>query len=203
MTDADGAAPKKKGAARGRAASSELVKIYEILHKAGKPLTVPEIAELMPKTGYMSAALNAWREHNEARARAGDVAAKAWLETMPDRPGPAMQKAAMIWWVRKTVSTGRMNKYFVNTSSNPKNTRVEGVYLPGKVPYVSRKVWEERTTLVEWSAELSEQLNRGHAAGIEFTAKLNDYRLHAKRIPAEIKELLDLAERAIRPHQGA
>jgi hypothetical protein len=42
-------------------------------------------------------------------------------------------------------------------------------------------------------------LNQGHTAGIEFCRRYDDLRLSKKRIAADIKELLDLAERAIRP----
>ena len=185
-----------KGAARGRAASSELVQVYRILVEAGEPLTVPQIAERFPRTGFVAAAMQQYAKH---KAEVDPT----WLEGKSERWSATAQTEALIWWVRQVVDVARMNKYLVNTSkgaAGPGGRYREGTYEPGKPPKVLRKVWKESATLVDWSPELETELTRGHSAGMEFIAQLDDYRRKSKP-SAATKALLALAERAIRAHQ--
>jgi hypothetical protein len=180
-----------KGAARGRPASSELVQVYRILVEAGQPLTVPQIAERFPKTGFVSSAMQQYAKH---KAKADPT----WLEGKTERWSNAAQAEAMNWWVRQVVTHGLHIK-ILNMQAKPGAGRM-GTYLPGRAPKVRRKVWVESVTLVDWSPELETELTRGHSAGMEFIAQLDGYRRKSKP-SAATKALLDLAERAIRAQQ--
>jgi hypothetical protein len=185
-----------KGAAPGRSTSSELVQVYRILVDAGEPLTVPQIVERFPRTGFVSAAMQEYAKH-----KAG--ADPTWLEGKGDRWSNAAQAEAMIWWVRKIVRLACQTKILNVTSKSTQNAagRVrEGTYEPGKPPKVQRRVWVEKTAVVDWSPELETELTRGHSAGMEFIAQLDGYRRKSKP-SAATKALLDLAERAIRAQQ--
>lgn len=192
------AAPKGAASPRGSAAKSELVEVYKILHHSQEPLTVPEIAALMPKTGYGSAAMNAYREHKEATD-------PTWLEGKEGVWSAAAQREAMIWWVRRIVKSGvHTKKLSVNTKpvQNMHGISVEGTYSAGVAPMVRVKTFTEHSTLVPWTPDLAEKLNRGHAAGMEFIAELDAMRLATKKpTVAEWRALAELAERAIRAKQ--
>jgi hypothetical protein len=201
MTMPEGAAPKGAApkAARGKGAKAENVEVYKILKAASEPLTVPQIADRMPKTGYESAAMNAYREHKQA-------VDPTWLEGKTERWSSTARREAMVWWVRKIVRSLVHSKN-LKVNERPvvnQNTVVrEGAYLPGMAPKVRRIVWVEEATLIDWTPELSESLNRGHVAGMEFTKRYTDYRCDGKKhTKAEAEALLELADRAIRPHHG-
>lgn len=55
-----------------------------------------------------------------------------------------------------------------------------------------------KEVVVPWSPEVDEALNRGVAAGMEFVRALEEMR-HTGKMSKEVKEILDLAERAIVP----
>jgi hypothetical protein len=178
-------------AARGRAARSELVLVYKILHKAGRPLTVPEIAELCPRTGYLSEAMNRYREHKERTD-------PTWLSGRGDRWPADCEREAMVWWVRGIVKYGLTHRILeCKTKPVGRNVKTEGSYVPGRPPMVSVKVYREHKTLVPWTPELETGLSRGHVAGMEFLRLLRDYRDGHKRIPADLDKMLGEAERAI------
>jgi hypothetical protein len=194
-----------KGAARGRGASSKLVEVYKILFKAGEPLTVPQIAEQMPRTGYLSAAMTGYREHKERTD-------PTWLEGKGATWSRSAQNEAMTWWVRKIVASGIRDKIF-NTNSRSATGRgqdnlgritQEGTYSPGKPPKTYRPPTPGeckcRPMLVDWSPELEEELTGGHSAGMQFLSQLDESR-RGKLTMAQAKALLDLAERAIRKRQ--
>jgi hypothetical protein len=199
MTMPEGAAPKGAVPKGLNVTSSEAVEVYKILHAAQQPLTVPQVAERMPKTGYESAAMNAYREHKQ-------VSEPSWLEGRSERWGPIARKEAMVWWVRKIIRSGVNTKIFAVDAKPIQNMsgRIrEGTYKPGRVPKIRRVVWVEQATTVDWTPELSEDLNRGHVAGMEFTKRYTDYRCDGKKhTKAEAEALLELADRAIRPHHG-
>ncbi len=55
--------------------------------------------------------------------------------------------------------------------------------------------------LVPYDPEQRDQANQGHTAGIEFLRRLAE--IDSKRkVPADVRELLDLAEKAIRARTG-
>ena len=180
-----------KGAARGPSTSSELVQVYRILSEAEQPLTVPQIAERFPRPGFISAAMQKYAKH-QAKAQ------PAWLDGKSERWSDAAQAEAMTWWIREVVSNGIHSRIFT-TKAKPGRSR-EGTYLPARPPKVRRRIWEEKWIDVDWSPELETELTRGHAAGMEFIAQLDDYRRKSKP-SAATKALLALAERAIRAHQ--
>src|SRR5262245_17384253 len=133
------ASPRKRP--RGAAASSELVAVYGILLKAGKPLTVPEIAEQMPRTGFASEAMRQYTRHKEQND-------PTWLEGKGGRWSPTAMNEAMEWWVRKIVSDGVHTKKF-KVKAIPGRGRGDGTYEPGVAPKVRRMRWVEQPTLVE------------------------------------------------------
>ncbi len=100
----------------------------------------------------------------------------------------------------RRVRHGCINRFFINTSSNPRNWRVDGTYKPNPdhAPKVRRVVMVEKAVVVPWSAEEENTLNRRHIAGMEFLQQIDEYRQKPKHTTAETKALLDLAERAIR-----
>ncbi|HEY7487575.1 MAG TPA: hypothetical protein VH912_24180 [Streptosporangiaceae bacterium] len=181
---------------RGRAASSEIVKIYQILRDAGEPMTVPEIAERFPRTGYVSQAMQDYAKH---KAEVDPT----WLEGKTERWSDAAQDEAFVWWVRKVVRLGahiRILNVRAKPVQNAHGRTREGTYSPGRAPKVRRRVWVEKTVLVDWTPDLETELNRGHAAGMQFLSRLAEYRTGQRHKAADTKELLDLAERAIRAH---
>jgi hypothetical protein len=55
--------------------------------------------------------------------------------------------------------------------------------------------------LVPYDPEQRDQANQGHTAGIEFLRRVTE--LDSKRkLPADLRDLLDLAEKAIRARTG-
>jgi len=187
MTGPGGAVPRG-----GRAASTRIVEVYRILVKAGRPLTVPQIAEQMPK-GLLSAAMNKYREHKERTE-------PTWLIGKGTRWDAACQTEAMVWWTRRIVNHGRETGVFIVTSKGHFSGaagRREGTYTPGRPPMVRRIRYVERAPLVPWSLEDEIALNGGVGAGMEFMRQLGEYRERGKHTATETKALLDLAERAI------
>jgi hypothetical protein len=186
-----------KYANRGREASHQLVDVYKILAKAGKPLTVPEIVQQMPSS-YRSGASRKYKEHKEKTD-------PTWLEGKTSQWSDAATAEAMTWYVRQTVRSGCQSKNFRPVTKSwtsrggtaGKVTR-EGTYEADRPPTVKRTIWVEKTTLVPWSLEEETALARGQVAQHQFLQKLPEYREKAKPTATETKELLDLAERAIR-----
>lgn len=192
MTEPERGAPK--GAPRGRAAADELVEVYKILVKAGTPLTVPEIAALMPKTGYGSWSQNAYRKHKEETD-------PVWLEGRGDKPWtPGMKKEAMVWWVRQIVKSGTHLKKF-NVRERPKANASgiiqEGTVVPGNPPMVLRKEWVQKSTLVPWSLEAEAAITGGHGAGMEFRQWYESEFVGNSHKVAELRQKIELAYRAV------
>ena len=200
MTGTEGVAPRKGGAPRGKETRSELREVYKILHLAGKPLTVPEIAERMPKTGWLAAAMNAYREHLEATLPSVvQVRSGTWTAQQ--------QREAMEWWVRKVVSSGVRDK-IINANVAPQRGghgggSSGGTYVPGpKPPHIRVIRYVEKPENVEYSPELDEQLSRGHVAGMEYIKRYDEMTCdNKKHTIAEWKALAELGNRAIRSHQ--
>ena len=70
-----------------------------------------------------------------------------------------------------------------------------------KPPLVYRWFVSSERRLVPYDPDQRDQANQGHTAGIEFLRRVSE--LDAKRkVPADIRELLDLAEKAIRARTG-
>lgn len=193
--------PKPRSRRGSRVASSEQVLVYKILHKAGRPLAVPEIADQVPRTGYLSFAMNAYREHKEETD-------PTWLIGKSDPWPKDCQREAMVWWVRGIVEDGlHAGRFSVKTKRvTNRATRAiitEGSYTPGRPPTVSVMEYREHKKLVPWTPELDSMLNRGPVAGVEFLQKLADYRTRDRHNSTETRDLLDLAEQAIRVHWPA
>lgn len=159
---------------------------------AGEPLTVPQIAERMPKTGLLSAAMRKYREHKEKTD-------PDWLIGKGARWDHTDETEAMVWWVQKIVRRGCQSKILTNTSGNPKNPHVEGVYAPNldNPPKVRRMVWVQQPRLVNWTLEDDRELNAGHGAGIEFMSGIDEFIELPKHPWQETKAILELAKRAI------
>lgn len=196
MTAKSTAGAASKGAApRGSAASSEVVEVYKILVEAGEPLTVPQIAERMPRTGYVSAAMQKYREHKEKTD-------PTWLDGKSATWSKPAQDEAFMWWVRAVVRSGvHYKKFIVNAKpvQNMYGTVKEGTYLPGTAPMVRHHVWVETVTLAPWSPELQTELVGGQVAGMQFLNQLDEFeRLGKKPKATEMASLLKLAEQAIR-----
>ena len=199
-TTPEGAAPKGAAPARGRHASSELVEVYKILTKAGEPLTIPQIAERMPKTGYASAAMQAYKTHLKEK-QPGVWTALESLSRWPEET----QHEAMVWWIRQIVRLGCQKEILKVTAKPVQNmygTVREGTYAAGRPPKVLRTVWVEKTNeLVDWSPDEETALNEGHTAGMEFMRRLEEVRGGKTRLTQREREMYELAEKAIRPRQ--
>jgi hypothetical protein len=171
----------------GEPASAGLVEVYQILTYAEKPLTVSEIAAQMSDV-FRSAAVRGFTEHKQKTD-------PTWLVGKGTPWGEACTTEAMTWWVQRVVQSGCDSEHFIPTTSQP------GAYTTGQPPKVrrttwaQRTVWVEQTAIVEWSPEDQAALNE-----LQFLLSLRAYRDKGRHTARETRELLDLAERAIRKH---
>jgi hypothetical protein len=183
---------------------SGLVEVYKILVKASEPLTADQIAERVGP-GFSSAAMTGYREYKQRTD-------PAWLKGKGPRWNEADQTEAMVWWVRQKLNDGIEFAgwgpgffAYANPSAdladvlNGTYQRRETTYAPGDhVPKVRRLVWVCQPVIEDWSLDELIGDNRRHVASMEFLTKLDAYRGRGKRVSAETRELLELAERAIR-----
>lgn len=188
----------------GPVANSATVKAYELLKRADGPLTVRELAEQFPTTGFGSASMRAYREWADEH----DESTSALLAQIGDAWPKATRQTAMEWWIyhrvlkvgSKTLTRSFHFRSATGRGAGRNFDYRDSLWLPDRPPKVRIKVWVEQATTVDWTPELEADLKQGAAAGIEYLAKLDEHRAKRGR-RTKTDDLLDLAERAIRARQ--
>jgi hypothetical protein len=176
-----------------------VVEVYKILTAAGRPLTVREIAEQVPRVGFASTAMRLYREWHDEH----DPNMSALLANIGDNWPKETIQAAIEWWVYyRVIRSPGTNSYRKNFKSGFRTAHhgayADSTWAPDSPPSVRVVTYREAATTVDWTPELETALARGHTAGMEFLAGLTEYRTKSKHTAAEVRALLDLAERAIR-----
>jgi hypothetical protein len=177
------------------------VNIWDVCYRSEKPLSIEEIAAELDHRGlrFVTDALMFFKQH-ESPGRAA-----LWRKWGNESPPPETVDEAWLAYVAHLVGQCS-HSYFltsrVEEGFNPKNTRAPRRYSANtdKPPKVYRQVISVERTLVPYDPDKRDEANRGHAAGIDFLNELANLDVNRKRhpVPADVRALLALAEKAIR-----
>ena len=143
----------------------------------------------------------------EMAAKLDPAAAKAFEALWANEsPPPDFLEEAWVAYVTHGLRAGPDKRAFVVTADegvdarSPKAVKRYSANRQ-KPPLVYRWFVSSERRLVPYDPDQRDQANQGHTAGIEFLRRVSE--LDAKRkVPADIRELLDLAEKAIRARTG-
>jgi hypothetical protein len=197
--------PRRQGS--GDEASRTTVNIWDVLARSEKSLTVEEIAAELSKRGLRDNTDAVMFHKGEMAAKLDPAAAKAF-ETLwaNESPPPDFLEEAWIAFVAHGLRSGSGTKMFLVTTdedTDPHSPNAIKRYMANrqKPPMVYRWFITSERRLVPYDPDQRDQANQGHTAGIEFLRRFAE--LDGKRrVPADLRELLDIAEKAIRARTG-
>lgn len=175
---------------RGGPASDEVVELYKLLYLADRSLSFDEIADQLP-SAYRS---HAYRQYRDAQIAQG-------VPIKDDKWSDREKQTAWHWWVGELVRTSTETKR-VSISARD-GSRLRGkrrdqlAYTANrdKPPSVMERVTEDR--LVRWTPTIGDTGKR-HAAGMSFLQQVRPVLDEPKLDLVKARELLELAEKAIR-----
>ena len=194
--------PRPRGQKKAEA-SRMTVNIWDVCRRADKPLTVEEIADQLRGRGLdMNADALMFYKKREL-AKLDDVLAKqfedAWSNEAPPTGG---DRPSVVTFVAHCVQVSCQAKVLAVTTAEGvdlRNRNAERSYSANldNPPMVTQYFVTTEQRLVPYDPEQREQLNEGHTAGMDFLRRKAELGARNPR-PAEARELLDLAETAIR-----
>ena len=196
-----------KKAARGEEASRMAVNIWDVLYRSDQPLTFPQIADELTARGLrMNTDAMLWYiPHLEATGKAGTAAEyrKLYSNTTPP---PGILDDAWRDYVQFKVREQCGSKRVTSTMGPGGNTKAEmRTYTANrdKPPMVYRTVITTTRSMVPYDPDFRDKANEAQTAGITFLQRYADLK-QQKHLPvAKIRELLDLAEAAVRAKPAA
>jgi hypothetical protein len=187
--------------------SRTTVNIWDVLARSEGPLTVEEIATELSRRGLRDNTDAVIFHKQEMAAKLEPAAAKAFEALWAsESPPPDFLEEAWIAYVTHWLRAGSDKSAFVVTTDDgidPRSAKAIKLYSANrqKPPLVYRWFVSSDRRLVPYDPEQRDQANQGHTAGIEFLRRLAE--LDGKRkVPTDLRELLDLAEKAIRARTG-
>jgi hypothetical protein len=186
-----------KGAPRGRESSRIAVDIWDVCYRADRPLTIDEIANELKSRGrqFITDAMLLYKERRPELA-------SLWTNESP--PAEVLDVA---WreYVTQSVRAQCQLKQLKSTRGPGGNTASSGPYMVNhdRPPMVYRNSVTIDRKLVPYDPEYRDQANQAQSAGMEFLAKVEAPDIAKRRLPAEVRELLDLAITAIRAKQAS
>ena len=198
--------PRRQGS--GEEASRTTVNIWDVLARSESPLTVEEIAAELSRRGLRDNTDAVMFHKQQMAAKLDPAAAKAFEALWGNESPPAdFLEEAWLSYVAHWLHAGPDTKAFLVTTDEQAGSRgAKAVkrYSANRQrpPMVYRWFVTSERRLVPYDPEQRDEANQGHTAGIEFLrrhAELDSKR----RLSPEVRELLDLAERAIRARTGA
>ena len=179
------------------------VNIWDVCRRSDKPLTVDDIADQLRGRGLdMNADALMFYKKTEL-AKLDDVLAKQFEDAWSnDAPPPEVIDRAWSLFVADCVKVSYQAKALTVTTEegvDPRSRHAERRYSANlnSPPMVYRYFVTTEQRLVPYDPEQRDQLNEGHTAGMEFLRRKAELGARAPK-PAEARELLDLAETAIR-----
>ena len=194
--------PRPKGQKKSEA-TRMTVNIWDVCRRSDKALTVEEIADQLRGRGLdMNADALMFYKKKEL-AKLDDVLAKqfedAWSNEAP--PAEVIDRAWSLF-VADCVQVSCHAKALTVTTADgvdPRSRHAERRYSANldSPPMVYQYFVTTEQRLVPYDPEQRDQLNEGHTAGMEFLRRKAELGARAPK-PAEARELLDLAETAIR-----
>ena len=187
--------------------SRTTVNIWDVLARSEDPLTVEEIATELSRRGLRDNTDAVIFHKQEMAAKLEPAAAKAfealWASESP--PPDFLEEAWLAYVTHWLRAASDKNAFIVVTDegTDPRSAKAIKRYSANrqKPPMVYRWFVSSERRLVPYDPEQRDQANQGHTAGIEFLRRFAE--LDGKRkVPADLRELLDLAEKAIRARTG-
>ena len=194
--------PRPKGQKKAEA-SRMTVNIWDVCRRSEKPLTVEEIADQLRGRGLdMNADALMFYKKKEL-AKLDDVLAKqfedAWSNEAP--PAEVIDRAWSLFVAHCVQVSCQAQALTVTTAEgvDPRSRHAERRYSANldSPPMVYQYFVTTEQRLVPYDPEQRDQLNDGHTAGMEFLRRKAELGARNPK-PAEARELLDLAETAIR-----
>jgi hypothetical protein len=188
-------------------ASRTVVNIWDVLARSENSLMVEEIATELSRRGLRDNTDAVMFHKQEMAAKLDPAAAKAFEALWANESPPAdFLEEAWLAYVTHWLRAGSDKNAFVVTTdegTDPRSSKAIKRYSANrqKPPMVYRWFVTSERRLVPYDPDQRDQANQGHTAGIEFLRRFAE--LDSKRkVPADLRELLDLAERAIRARTG-
>jgi hypothetical protein len=190
---------------RGEEANRTLVNIWDVLARAEKPMTIEEIADALSARGLRDNS-DALILYKHAHSTHGELDG-LWNNEAPPRE---IMDVAWSEWVARWVHSGIDSKAFtvetdpgVSLKSRSAVRRYSANRDKPPMVYVPHVTIDRH--LVPYDPERRDQANQGHTAGIEFLRRLADLDVKRKRapVPDDVRELLEMAEKAIRARPEA
>jgi hypothetical protein len=188
-------------------ASRTVVNIWDVLARSENSLMVEEIATELSRRGLRDNTDAVMFHKQEMAAKLDPAAAKAFEALWANESPPAdFLEEAWLAYVTHWLRAGSDKNAFVVTideGTDPRSSKAIRRYSANrqKPPMVYRWFVTSERRLVPYDPDQRDQANQGHTAGIEFLRRFAE--LDSKRkVPADLRELLDLAERAIRARTG-
>jgi hypothetical protein len=188
-------------------ASRTVVNIWDVLARSENSLMVEEIATELSRRGLRDNTDAVMFHKQEMAAKLDPAAAKAFEALWANESPPAdFLEEAWLAYVTHWLRAGSDKNAFVVTTdegTDPRSSKAIKRYSANrqKPPMVYRWFVTSERRLVPYDPDQRDQANQGHTAGIEFLRPFAE--LDSKRkVPADLRELLDLAERAIRARTG-
>jgi hypothetical protein len=184
------------------------VNIWDVCHRAGKPLTVEEIAAALTRGGrqLVNDAL-VWYKVKCEKDNPGSTAMWSTNERPPQETIDNAWLRFVLNEVRESsgsqAMTSRTPRLIITTDEgvdarNPKAVKRYSAN-PDKPPMVYRTTTVTSRELVPYDPDYREQTNTAHAAGMEFLAGYDQLGQNGHRSTnPELRKLCDLAARAIR-----
>ena len=197
--------PRRQGSSD--EASRTTVNIWDVLVRSENPLTVEEIAAELSRRGLRDNTDAVMFHKQEMAAKLDPAAAKAFEALWANESPPTdFLEEAWLAYVTHWLRAGPDTKAFLVTTGDgvdPRSAKAVKRYSANRErpPMVYRWFITSESRLVPYDPEQRDQANQGHTAGIEFLRRLAE--IDSKRkVPADVRELLDLAEKAIRARTG-
>lgn len=180
-----------------------VVNIWDVCARSKEPLTIEEIAHQLQARGLEMNADALIFYKNRELAKLDPVIAKqfenAWTNESP--PAEVIDKA---WheYVAHVVQTGPASRHLSASTDDdrrPHDRSAVRRYSANrqKPPLVYRYLVTTERKLVPYDPEQREQANEAHTAGMEFLRRKAELGNRSPKA-TEVRELLDLAETAIR-----
>ena len=197
--------PRRQGSSD--EASRTAVNIWDVVVRSEDPLTVEEIAAELSRRGLRDNTDAVMFHKQEMAAKLDPAAAKAFEALWANESPPTdFLEEAWLAYVMHWLRAGPDSKAFLVTTEDgvdPRSAKAVKRYSANRErpPMVYRWFITSERRLVPYDPEQRDQANQGHTAGIEFLRRLAE--IDSKRkLPADVRELLDLAEKAIRARTG-
>ena len=197
--------PRRQGSSD--EASRTAVNIWDVVVRSENPLTVEEIAAELSRRGLRDNTDAVMFHKQEMAAKLDPAAAKAFEALWANESPPTdFLEEAWLAYVMHWLRAGPDTKAFLVTTEDgidPRSAKAVKRYSANRErpPMVYRWFITSERRLVPYDPEQRDQANQGHTAGIEFLRRLAE--VDSKRkVPADVRELLDLAEKAIRARTG-